>query len=105
MTNNKKVGGKNDNAALPPLISVIVPVYKVEQFLSRCINSIRGQTYKHWELILIDDGSPDNSGKICDTYADRDQRILVIHQNNQGVSVARNAGLERAKGKYLYFVD
>lgn len=105
MINNKKKGGKNDNAALPPLISVIVPVYKVEQFLSRCINSIRGQTYKHWELILIDDGSPDNSGKICDTYADRDQRILVIHQNNQGVSVARNAGLERVKGEYLYFVD
>lgn len=87
------------------LISIVIPVYKVEEYLDRCIDSILNQTYTKYELILVDDGSPDRSGEICDQYADRDQRITVIHQKNQGPSAARNNGIERAKGKYLMFVD
>lgn len=87
------------------LLSVIVPVYNVENFLPKCLNSLIDQTYKNLEIILIDDGSTDNSGKICDEYAERDDRIKVIHQKNQGVSVARNTGLNLAKGKYITFVD
>lgn len=87
------------------MISIIVPVYKVEQCLARCIDSILAQSYRDWELILVDDGSPDRSGEICDEYASRDSRIRVIHQQNQGVSAARNRGLETAKGEYITFVD
>lgn len=86
-------------------ISVIVPVYKVEKYLSRCIDSILAQTFTDFELILIDDGSPDNCGAICDEYARKDARVSVIHQENLGVSVARNSGLQVAKGKYIAFVD
>lgn len=87
------------------LISIVIPVYKVEEYVNRCIDSILNQTYTNYELILVDDGSPDRSGEICDQYADRDQRIKVIHQKNQGPSAARNKGIDLAKGKYLMFVD
>lgn len=88
-----------------PLLSIIVPVYNVEQFLQKCIDSILAQTMTDFELILINDGSPDRCGEICDKYAQMDSRIIVIHQKNQGVSAARNAGLEIAKGEYVGFVD
>ncbi|MBE6349542.1 MAG: glycosyltransferase [Spirochaetaceae bacterium] len=88
-----------------PKISIIVPVYKVEKYLSKCIDSILAQTFKDFELILINDGSPDNSPKICNDYAQKDSRIKVIHQKNAGVSAARNAGLDIAKGEYIGFVD
>lgn len=87
------------------MISIIVPIYNVEKYLSRCIESILNQTYKNIELILVDDGSPDNSPQICDHYANVDDRVCVIHQCNAGVSVARNAGLKIAKGQYIGFVD
>ncbi|BES66421.1 hypothetical protein SANA_28600 [Gottschalkiaceae bacterium SANA] len=86
-------------------ISVIVPVYNVEQYLEKCIESILAQTIKDLEVILVDDGSRDRSGMICDTYQALDERIIVIHQNNQGLSCARNRGLEIAKGEFVGFVD
>ncbi len=88
-----------------PKISIIVPVYKVEQYLGRCLDSIAAQTFTDWECILIDDGSPDKSGDICDEYAERDSRFRVIHQKNAGVSAARNAGLDVARGEWIGFVD
>ena len=87
------------------LISVIVPIYNVEKYLPKCVDSILNQTYKNLEIILVDDGSPDNSGKICDEYAKRDNRIKVIHKKNGGVSSARNIGLENITGEYIGFVD
>ena len=87
------------------LVSVIVPVYNVENFLPNCIESIIGQTYSNFELILVDDGSPDTCGSICDMYAKSNSKIRVIHQNNAGLSAARNAGIEIAKGDYLTFID
>ena len=87
------------------LISVIVPVYNVEKYISRCIESIMKQTYKNIEIILIDDGSTDNSGKICDEYSLKDDRINVIHKKNGGLSDARNTGLDIAKGKYISLID
>ncbi|MBS6519856.1 MAG: glycosyltransferase family 2 protein [Clostridiales bacterium] len=88
-----------------PLISIIVPIYKVEKYLPECIDSIIRQTYKNIEIILVDDGSPDHCGKICDEYKKKDDRIVVIHKENGGLSDARNAGLAIAKGEYLNFVD
>lgn len=88
-----------------PLISVIIPVYKAERFLYRCIDSVIYQTYTNWEMILVDDGSPDTSGDICDEYAKKDERIRVIHQKNQGASGARNVGLDKATGEWIYFLD
>ena len=88
-----------------PLISVVVPIYNVEQYLERCINSILQQTYQNLEIILVDDGSPDNSGVICDSYLSLDQRIKVIHKKNGGLSDARNAGLEIASGEFIAFID
>ena len=88
-----------------PLISVVVPIYNVEQYLERCIDSILHQTYEHLEIILVDDGSPDNSGAICDSYLSLDQRIKVIHKRNGGLSDARNAGLEMASGEFIAFID
>lgn len=88
-----------------PLISVIVPVYKVEKYLRRCIESIQAQTYCNLEIILVNDGSPDNCGAICDEYASRDKRIHVIHKTNGGLSDARNAGINVARGDYLGFID
>lgn len=86
-------------------ISVIVPVYNSETFLPKCLDSIINQTYKNLEIILIDDGSKDNSGKICDEYAKKDDRIVVVHKENAGVSSARNAGVAIATGDYIGFVD
>lgn len=88
-----------------PKISIIVPVYKVERYLEKCINSILNQTFKDFELILVDDGSPDRCGEICDNYAKKDNRIIVIHKENGGVSDARNVGLDIATGEYIGFVD
>ena len=88
-----------------PLISVIVPVYNVEKYLPRCIDSILNQTYKNLEIILVDDGSPDNCPAICDEYATKDSRIKVVHKKNGGLSAARNAGLKVAEGKFVGFVD
>lgn len=86
-------------------ISVIVPVYKVEAYLERCVRSICRQSYTNLEIILVDDGSPDNSGKMCDELAQQDERIHVIHKKNGGLSDARNAGIERAAGEYIAFID
>lgn len=88
-----------------PIISIITPVYKVERFLPRCIESVLGQTFSNWEILLIDDGSPDDSGRICDKYTARDSRIKALHKKNGGPSSARNLGLEYASGKYIWFVD
>ncbi len=91
------------------MITIVVPVYKVENYLVRCINSILNQTYTNWELLLVDDGSPDNCGKMCDEYAEKDNRIFVIHQKNGGLSAARNTGLnwfyEQNRSDYITFVD
>lgn len=89
----------------PPKVSVIVPVYKVEKYLPECIESILAQTFTDFELILVDDGSPDNSGKICDDYASRDPRIRVFHKENGGVSSARNLGIKNAQSDYIAFLD
>jgi len=88
-----------------PLISVIIPVYNVELYLNRCVESLTKQTYKNIEIILINDGSTDSSGKLCENFALLDQRIKVIHQQNGGSSIARNSGLEVARGEYISFVD
>ena len=87
------------------LISVIVPIYKVEKYLKRCIESIINQTYHNLEIILVDDGSPDKCGEMCEEYSKKDKRIKVIHKENGGLSDARNKGLEIATGKYIGFVD
>lgn len=88
-----------------PLVSIIVPVYNAEKYLNRCIDSILSQTMTDFELLLIDDGSKDNSGRICDEYATKDARVRVFHKPNGGVSSARNLGLDNAKGKWITFVD
>ena len=87
------------------LVSIIVPIYKVEPYLRRCLDSIVNQTYTNLEIILVDDGSPDNCPQICDEYAANDERIVVIHKKNSGLSDARNVGLDIAKGEYISFVD
>ena len=84
-----------------PLISIIVPVYRVESYLSRCVDSLLAQTYQNLEIILVDDGSPDQCPQICEDYAKKEERIHVIHQENRGLSGARNAGIDVAKGEYL----
>lgn len=91
--------------ALYPLISVIVPVYKVEQYLDRCVQPIVDQTYTNLEILLVDDGSPDNCPAMCDAWAEKDSRIRVIHKENGGLSDARNAGLALATGEYISFID
>lgn len=90
---------------MQPVISVIVPVYKAEKYLHRCVDSILSQTFTDFELILIDDGSPDNCGSICDEYSRKDKRITVIHKENGGVTSARATGVKNAKGEYITFVD
>ena len=87
------------------LFSIIVPVYKVEKYLHRCVDSLLKQTYHNFEVILVDDGSPDGSGAICDDYAKKDSRVRVIHKENGGLSSARNYGLDNALGNYILFVD
>ncbi|HEL2592909.1 TPA: glycosyltransferase family 2 protein [Streptococcus suis] len=88
-----------------PLISIIVPVYNVENYLDECIQTVLAQTYSNWELLLINDGSTDSSGTICDDYAKGDERIRVIHKNNGGLSDARNAGIDNCTGEYITFLD
>ena len=88
-----------------PEISVIVPVYKIERYLSACVDSILAQTFQDLEVILVDDGSPDRCGDICDSYAKQDKRVCVIHQENTGLSCARNAGADRSTGRYICFID
>lgn len=88
-----------------PLVSIVIPVYNVEKYLERCLKSVLSQTYNNLEIILVDDGSLDKSGMICDKYAAKDNRIKVIHQNNQGQSAARNTGIGIATGAYVAFVD
>lgn len=87
------------------LVSVIVPIYQVEPYLEKCVDSILAQTYSELEVILVDDGSPDNCGAICDRYAEQDTRVHVVHKENGGVSSARNAGLDAASGTYVMFTD
>ena len=87
------------------LISVILPIYNVEPYLERAVDSIIKQTYRNIEIILVDDGSPDNCGNICDAYAKQDKRIIVIHKENGGLSDARNVGIKKASGKYITLVD
>lgn len=89
----------------PPIITIIVPVYNAEKYLHRCVDSILAQTFADFELLLIDDGSKDNSGAICDEYAAKDSRVRVFHKENGGVSSARNMGLDNAKGEWICFVD
>lgn len=88
-----------------PLVSIIIPVYNVNNYLRRCLDSVVGQTYQKLEIILVDDGSTDNSGKICDEYAQIDNRIIVVHKINGGLSDARNVGIDIASGKYIAFID
>ena len=88
-----------------PLISVIIPVYRVEKYLDRCLRSITEQTYRNLEIILVDDGSPDNSGAICDAWAARDSRIRVSHKKNAGAGAARNTGLDVASGDIVSTID
>lgn len=95
----------NTNRDRFPLLSVIVPVYNVAEYLPRCIDSILSQTFTNFELILVDDGSQDKSGDICDDYAQKDSRIKVIHKENGGAGSARNAGLDKSRGAYIMFVD
>lgn len=85
--------------------SVIVPIYKVEKYVRKCIESILSQTYEDYELILVDDGSPDNCPSICDEYAEKDRRIIVIHKSNGGLVSARNIGVQTASGDYICYVD
>jgi len=87
------------------LISIIIPVYNVERYLHQCIDSVINQTYKNLEIILVDDGSSDSCPAICDNYAQKDGRIIVIHKKNEGQSIARNKALKTATGKYIMFVD
>lgn len=90
---------------LRPKISIIVPIYNIREYVERCIASLSGQTYSNLEIILVDDGSTDGSGKICDRMAKRDKRIVVVHKKNGGLSDARNVGMDSATGKYIFFVD
>jgi len=90
---------------MKPLVSVVVPVYNSERYIAKCVDSIINQTYRNLEIILIDDGSTDTSGKICDEYAEKDKRVRVIHKKNSGVSEARNCGIREAAGRYISFLD
>lgn len=87
------------------MVSIVIPIYNVEKYIHECVDSVINQTYKDLEIILVDDGSPDNCGKICDEYAKKDSRIKVIHKENGGLSDARNAGMEASTGEYIYFLD
>ena len=87
------------------MISVVIPVYNVERYLDECIQSVINQTYTDWECVLVDDGSTDGSGELCDKWSTKDERVRVIHQQNGGVSKARHRGIDEAKGKYITFVD
>lgn len=86
-------------------VSIIIPIYNVEKYLTKCVESVINQTYSNIEIILVDDGSPDKCGQICDEYAKKDKRIQVIHKKNGGLSDARNKGIEKSTGDYLFFLD
>lgn len=88
-----------------PLISIVIPVYKVEQYLRECVDSVIAQTYKNLDIILVDDGSPDKCPAMCDEYAAKDSRVRVIHKTNGGLSAARNSGIDIARGEYITFID
>lgn len=88
-----------------PYFSIIIPIYNVQEYLKECVDSVLTQSFQDFEIILVDDGSPDDSGKICDDYAQQDQRVVVVHKENGGSSSARNAGLKRATGTYVIFLD
>ena len=90
---------------MTPKISVIIPIYNAETYVSRCIESVLDQTYCNWQMILVDDGSKDKSLEICQKYADVDDRISVIHQENAGPGIARNTGIAKASGNYVVFID
>ena len=107
MTDMWKIYSENtaDNRAFNPLVSVVVPIYKVEKYLDRCVNSIVGQSYRNLNIILVDDGSPDRCPEICDQWAEKDSRIKVIHKKNAGLGMARNTGMEHAAGDYVCFID
>ena len=94
-----------ESAISKPLVSIIVPVYNVERYIKRCVDSLQGQTLQNIEIILVDDGSKDNSGCLCDEFAQQDPRIHVIHKQNAGQGLARNDGLNIAKGRYVLFID
>ena len=87
------------------MVSIVVPVYNAEKYLEDCLISLVDQTYENIEIILVDDGSVDDSGRICDSWAEKDDRIIVYHKKNEGVSTTRNFGIQRARGKFLMFVD
>lgn len=89
----------------PPLVSIVIPVYKVEPYIRQALDSVINQTHKNLQIVLVDDGSPDSCGTICDEYAQKDGRVVVIHKENGGVSSARNAGMDAATGEWLYFMD
>ena len=90
---------------MTPLVTVVIPIYNVEKYLDRCVDSIVNQTYKNIEIILVDDGSPDNCPQMCDEWAKKDERIRVVHKRNAGLGMARNSGLEIARGEYILFID
>ena len=103
-TSNKYTKGAN-KPYMSDLVSIIIPVYKVEKYLAQCIESVLSQDYSNIEVILVDDGSPDKCGLICDEFAKKDSRITVIHKQNEGLSSARNSGIDIAKGKYISYID
>jgi len=93
------------NLSSNPLISIVIPVFNVEEYLRECVDSVIAQTYANLEIILVDDGSQDSSGKVCDQYSEEDSRIITIHQENKGLSEARNTGIKASSGEYIYFLD
>lgn len=101
----EKISEEKKDIEDTPMLSIVVPIYKVEKYLNKCIDSILCQTFTDFELILVDDGSPDRCGEICDYYQKRDKRVRVIHKENGGLSSARNAGIDIASGEYIGFVD
>ena len=105
MVNKTLISEKQDTQINKSLVSIIVPIYKAEKYINKCIDSILCQSYKNLEIILIDDGSPDNCGTICGNYAKLDFRIKVIHQENEGVSMARYNGVKASKGEWIFFMD
>ena len=105
MNGSNDIDIKEETNTAHPKVSIIVPVYNTEKYLRRCLDSIAAQTFTDWECICVDDGSPDAGGAMLDAYARRDARFRVIHQENGGVSRARNAGLDAARGEWIAFVD
>ena len=105
MSQNLILTNQNTEHSFKPMISIIIPIYKVEDYLDQCVESVVNQTYQNIEIILVDDGSPDKSGVMCDDWAKKDPRIVVIHKKNGGLSDARNKGFEKATGSFISYVD